>query len=78
MEKLSLPDSISPVLLFGLIILSQMSRNILLLTFVALVLFVPGLKDKVISILNNGYSRVSGSVDQGSSSRDAEDSPASG
>jgi len=63
------------ILLIGLLVLSQMSKMTIFAAIVAIILFVPGVKDKVTHILNNGYSRVHRISNQISSPRDAQNSP---
>jgi hypothetical protein len=62
----------------GLVLLSQVSKMTIFIILVLVIMFVPGVKDKVTDILNNGYSRISGISNQGFAPGDAKNSPAPG
>jgi hypothetical protein len=63
-------------LMFAILILSQMPKTVIFAILVAMVMFIPGLKEKVTNYINNGILRVSRVSNQVSSSGDAKDSPA--
>jgi hypothetical protein len=62
--------------MFAILILSQMPKTVIFAILVAMVMFVPGLKEKVTNYINNGILRVSRVSNQVSSPGDAKDSPA--
>jgi len=65
-------------MMISLLLLSQTTKMTLFVILVAIIFFIPGVKDKVSTYINNGYSGVFGSRNQVSSPGNAQDSSAFG
>jgi len=66
------------MLMISLLMLSQTSKMAIFVILVAIIFFIPGVKDKVSTYINNGYSGLFGARNQVSAPGNAQNPPAAG